>query len=127
MPWWKCLSRFCVQADAVRRPAAVRHEKVDLQRLARIDTILVEIRYAFRCKEGVIDEKVPGEALRLFKASARISGLRERRIMVSPPSRFRIAAVAIVVRGQSAFTATLPRNSPASPSTTRLIPNFAIE
>src|SRR6185369_11282132 len=74
MPWWKCLSRFCVQADAVRRPAAVRHEKVDLQRLARIDTILGEIRYALRCKEGVIDEKIPGEALRLFKDLARSFG-----------------------------------------------------
>ena len=60
-------------------------------------------------------------------ASAMISGLRERAIMASPPSRFLIAAVAIVVRGHSALTATLPRSSPARPSTTRLMPNFAIE
>ena len=32
----------------------------------------------------------------------------------------------LVVRGQSALTAILPRCSPASPSTTRLMPNFAI-
>ena len=61
-------------------------------------------------------------------ASARISGVREARMIASPPSRFLIAAVAIVVRGQSALTA-MPRarNSPAKPSTQRLIPYFAIE
>ena len=57
-----------------------------------------------------------------------ISGLRDICTVSSPPSRFLIALVAIVVRGHSAFTAIpLARNSPASPSTTRLMPNFAIE
>ena len=48
------------------------------------------------------------------------------RMIVSPPTMFFTAEVAIVVRGHSALTATLPRSSPASPSTTRLMPNFAI-
>ncbi len=56
-----------------------------------------------------------------------MSGLRDMRMMASPPSRFLIAAVAMVVRGHSALTAILPRCSPARPSTTRLMPNFAIE
>src|SRR5262245_65724286 len=60
-------------------------------------------------------------------ASARIAGLRARGIIASAPSRFLIAAVAIVVRGHKALTAIFPRNSPASPRTTRLMPNFAIE
>src|SRR6185503_998781 len=50
----KCLSRFCVQADAVGRPAAVGYEKIDLQRLTRIDTVLVEICHAFPCEKGVV-------------------------------------------------------------------------
>src|SRR5438132_12140844 len=56
-----------------------------------------------------------------------IAGLREPRIAFAPPSRFWIAAVAIVVRGHSAFTA-MPAdlNSPAMPSTHMLMPNFAI-
>jgi len=54
------------------------------------------------------------------------SGVRDMLINLSPPSRFFTAEVAIVVRGHSAFTATLPRNSPARPSTTRLMPNFAM-
>ena len=41
--------------------------------------------------------------------------------------RFLIAAVAIVVRGHRALTAMpLGRSSPASPSTTMLMPNLAI-
>ena len=57
-----------------------------------------------------------------------ISGVRDMRIIASPPSRFLIAAVAMVVRGHSALTAMpLPRSSPARPSTTRLMPNLAIE
>src|SRR5262245_36805924 len=59
-------------------------------------------------------------------ASARISGVRDMRMMASPPSRFFIAAVAMVVRGHSALTPILPRVSPASPSTTRLMPNLAM-
>ena len=56
-----------------------------------------------------------------------ISGLRARAIVVSPPSRFCTAAVAITVRGQSALTAMpASRNSSAMPSTHRLIPNLAI-
>src|SRR5262245_66522522 len=54
-----------------------------------------------------------------------MSGVRDLRIMASPPSRFLIAAVAIVVRGHSALTAMpLGRSSPASPSTTMLMPKF---
>ena len=56
-----------------------------------------------------------------------ISGVRDMRMTRSPPRRFLIAAVAIVVRGHSALTAILPRSSPARPSTTRLMPNLAIE
>src|SRR3954463_3794386 len=55
-----------------------------------------------------------------------ISGLREPFIAASPPSRFLIAAVAIVERGHSALTAILPLYSPAMPSTHMLMPNFAI-
>src|SRR5262245_7072004 len=63
-----------------------------------------------------------------YAASAMISGVRDMRITRSPPSRFLIAAVAMVVRGHSAFTAMpLSRSSPASPSTTRLMPYLAIE
>ena len=57
-----------------------------------------------------------------------ISGVRDIRITRSPPSRFLIAEVAIVVRGHSVFTAIpFSRSSPARPSTTRLMPNLAIE
>ena len=43
--------------------------------------------------------------------------MRDARIIASPPSRFLIAAVAIVVRGHNALTATpLERSSPAKPS-----------
>ena len=69
------------------------------------------------------------ESLRkiMCAASARMSGVREARITASPPSRFLIAEVAIVVRGQSALTAIrFRRSSPARPSTTRLMPYFAI-
>ena len=46
-----------------------------------------------------------------------ISGLRERAIAASPPSRFCTAAVAMIVRGQSELTA-MPSSfsSSASPS-----------
>jgi len=56
-----------------------------------------------------------------------ISGLRLARIMASPPSKLPTAAVAIVVRGHSALTATPALFSSAErPSTQRLMPNFAI-
>ena len=56
-----------------------------------------------------------------------ISGLREPFIAASPPKRFLIAAVAIVVRGHSALNA-MPADlySPAMPSTHMLMPYFAI-
>src|ERR1041384_3911173 len=56
-----------------------------------------------------------------------IAGLREPFMAASPPSRFWIAAVAIVVRGHSALTA-MPsrRSSPAMPSTHMLMPYFAM-
>src|SRR5687768_2374579 len=59
-------------------------------------------------------------------ASAMISGLRHWDIALSPPS-ISIAAVAIVVRGQNAFTA-MPssRSSSAMPRTHMLMPYFAI-
>ena len=50
-------------------------------------------------------------------ASATISGLRERRIIAAPPSANSTAAVAMVVRGQSALQAMpAARYSCASPS-----------
>ena len=56
-----------------------------------------------------------------------ISGVRLARIMASPPRRLPTAAVAIVVRGHSALTATPDDfNSPESPSTHMLMPNLAI-
>ena len=55
-----------------------------------------------------------------------ISGVRLPLTASSPPRRFFTAEVAITVLGHRAFTATLPRNSPAMPSTHRLMPNFAI-
>ena len=56
-----------------------------------------------------------------------ISGVRLARIMASPPSRLPTAAVAMVVRGHSALTAMPGRfNSPDRPSTTMLMPNFAM-
>ena len=60
-------------------------------------------------------------------ASAKISGLRERAIASSPPSRFCTAAVAMIVRGHSALKA-MPssRNSSAMPSVHMLMPYFAI-
>src|SRR3954471_16893574 len=56
-----------------------------------------------------------------------ISGLREAFIIAPPPRRLLIAAVAIVVRGQSALNA-MPADlySPDMPSTHMLMPNFAI-
>ena len=56
-----------------------------------------------------------------------ISGVRARRMPSSPPSTNSIAAVAMIVRGQSALNA-IPSslNSSAMPSTHRLMPNFAI-
>ncbi len=63
-----------------------------------------------------------------YAASAMISGVRDIRMTRSPPSRFLMAAVAMVVRGQSALTAMpFARSSPARPSTTRLMPYLAIE
>ena len=56
-----------------------------------------------------------------------ISGVRLMRIMASPPSRLPTAAVAMVVRGHSALTATpADFNSPDSPSTHMLMPNLAM-
>ena len=56
-----------------------------------------------------------------------ISGFRLARIMASPPSRLPTAAVAIVVRGHSALTATPEAfSSPDRPSTHMLMPNFAM-
>ena len=47
--------------------------------------------------------------------------------MTASPRNFLIAEVAMVVRGQSALTAMcLGLSSPARPSTTRLMPYFAI-
>ena len=47
--------------------------------------------------------------------------------LASPPRRLPTAAVAMVVRGHSALTATPSRfNSPAIPSTHMLMPNFAM-
>ena len=59
-------------------------------------------------------------------ASATSSGLRERAIASSPPSRFCTAAVAMMVRGHRALKA-MPssRNSSAIPIVHMLIPYFA--
>ena len=60
-----------------------------------------------------------------WAASPMMSGVREAAIICSPPSRFSTAAVAIVVRGQSALAAMpASRNSPAQPRTHIDIPNF---
>src|SRR5262245_16847576 len=74
-PSWKCLSGFCTQTDAGWRRTAVRHEEIHLQRLAGIDAVLIKITDAFARQERVIDQEVPGEALRLQKNTA--CGLRE--------------------------------------------------
>ena len=60
-------------------------------------------------------------------ASATISGVRPRRAGLVAAEQVLSAAVAITVRGQSAFTA-MPRsrNSSAMPSTHRLIPYLAM-
>src|SRR6516225_8351079 len=56
-----------------------------------------------------------------------ISGVRLARIIASPPRRLPTAAVAIVVRGHSALTATPALFSSAdSPSTHMLMPNLAM-
>ena len=100
----------------------------------RIDAVPVEIGDAFGGEEGVVDEEVAGEASRRLvedRDRRRRRGspaCASARMIASPPRRFLIAAVAIVVRGQSALTAMpRPRNSPAKPSTQRLMPYFAIE
>jgi hypothetical protein len=62
-----------------------------------------------------------------WAASARISGVRERCIVSSPPTMKRMAEVAMVVRGHRALTATRPRNSSASPRAARLMANLAME
>jgi hypothetical protein len=57
-----------------------------------------------------------------------MSGFRLIFITRSPPKRFSIAAVAIVVRGHNAFAAIpFGRNSPARPRITMLMPYFAME
>jgi hypothetical protein len=55
-----------------------------------------------------------------------ISGVRLARIMASPPSRLPTAAVAMVVRGHSALTATPRLQFADRPSTHMLMPNFAM-
>src|SRR5215472_16718550 len=60
-----------------------------------------------------------------WAASATIPGLRERRIMAGPPRANSTAAVAMVVRGQSALQAMpAARNSSAIPSMHSDIPYF---
>ncbi len=62
-----------------------------------------------------------------WAASPMISGVRLARIMASPPKRLPTAAVAMVVRGHNALTATpAPFNSADRPSTHMLMPNFAM-
>src|SRR6185437_11399245 len=68
--WWKSLSRFCVQAHSRGRWAVVRHEEIHLERLAGVDAVLVEIRDAFTGEESIINQKVPGEGLRLVENAA---------------------------------------------------------
>jgi hypothetical protein len=62
-----------------------------------------------------------------YAASATISGRRQARVMASPPSRLRTAAVSMAVSGQREFTA-MPswRNSSAMARVHRLMPNFAM-
>ena len=62
-----------------------------------------------------------------YAASATMRGSREVRIASSPPSKFRTAAVAIVVRGHRELAATpYVLNSSAKPSVHMLMPYFAM-
>jgi hypothetical protein len=62
-----------------------------------------------------------------YAASATISAVRQRRIMLLSPNSNCTADVAIAVRGQRALTAIRPgRNSSAIARTQRLIPYLAM-
>src|SRR5262245_37174294 len=120
------------QTDARRRLGIVRHEKVRSQRLAWVDPVGIEIADPLTGEEGVVDQKSAGEAFG-WLLEDQMGGVGENLRLARhandgvATSRFLIAAVAMVVRGHSALTAIpLGRSSPASPSTTMLMPNFAI-
>ena len=55
---------FAGNADAGRRGRAVRHEEVPAQRLARHRRDILEIGDALAGEERVVDQEMPGEALR---------------------------------------------------------------
>ena len=63
-PWWKCLSRFRFQADAGWWRAPVRHEEIDLQRLAGIGALLIKISDAFAGEDIAIAAEMEWLAVR---------------------------------------------------------------
>jgi hypothetical protein len=111
-----------------RRWNVVGDEEVPRQRLARHRLIAVKVRDTARGQKRIVDLKSRAVLSKTAQAaSAMMSGLRAWRIRCSPPSRFLIAAVAIMDLGHNAFTAMpFGRSSPARPSTTRLMPNLAM-
>ena len=118
--------------DAGGRFDMIRDEEVRRQRPLRGDPVGLEVGDAFGRQERIVDQELPRKLLAgLAKMAVRgvrqNVGQRERRMISSPPSRLRIAAVAMVVRGHSALTA-MPWSATrrASPSTTMLMPNFAM-
>src|SRR5262245_41934065 len=94
-PSWKCLSRLCVQADSFGWTTGVRHKEINLQRLARIDAILIEVVDALGRQKAVVDQKVPGKALGLLKNA--VGGLGND-LRLSRPAHHRIAAEKILDR-----------------------------
>src|SRR6185312_4775949 len=49
-----------VEAHSFRWPDRVGHEEIDLQGLARIGAVLIEIGDAFARKKRIVDEEMPG-------------------------------------------------------------------
>src|ERR1019366_3370112 len=63
------------QTHARRRRNVVGHEEIHLQRLARIDAVLIEVGHALAGEERVVDQEVAGEALGFMEHA--IGGLRQ--------------------------------------------------
>src|SRR6516225_9217557 len=103
------LPSFSGDADAGWRRRIIGHEEGGRERLARVHAVFLEVGDALGGEEGVVIRKLPvklrdGLWNTRYAASAMICGVRDIRITRSPPSRFLMAAVAMVVRGHSALT-----------------------
>ena len=114
-----------LHGNAGWRHVIVGDEEIRHQRHRAIDTVVLEIPHARDVQHLVVDAELLGELPRrslvriACAASPMISGVRLARIMASPPSRLPTAAVAIVVRGHSALTATpADFSSPIAPART---------